>query len=177
MQQLHGTAVKRLNRSWRRRASTRLALMLNDVQSPFNVGAIVRAGAALGVTHLYLVGRCASPSDPKAQKLAMGTDRYLQVRAIGSVAAAMDGARTEGYAVVGLELADSAHPLHELDLSGDTCIAVGHENRGLGAEFLGRCDAVGYIPQLGKVGSLNVAAALTVAAYEVRRQEWSGTPD
>ncbi len=171
--QLGGTALKRLNRSWRRRASTRVALLLQDVESPFNVGAIVRSAAVLGVDHLYLVGRSASPSSPKAQKMAMATERYLQVRAVASVRAAVDQAHTDGYHVVGLELTDSARPLHELELTRDTCVAVGNESHGMSAELISRCDAIGYIPQLGKVGSFNVAAAVTVAMYEVRRQEWT----
>jgi tRNA (guanosine-2'-O-)-methyltransferase len=63
--------------------------------------------------------------------------------------------------------------MHEADLSGDVCLAVGHEDRGLSAACLQSCDAVVYLPQLGRVGSLNVATAAAIALYEVRRQEWA----
>ena len=53
------------------------------------------------------------------------------------------------------------------------CLAIGHEDRGLPASTLEVCDAVGFIPQLGRVGSLNVAVATAVAVYETRRQEWA----
>lgn len=173
MQQLGGTALKRLNRTWRQRATRQVGLLLQDVESPFNVGAIVRSGAVLGVDHLYVVGRSASPATPKAQKLAMGTDRYLQVRGCATVREAVDAAHADGYHVVGLELTDTSAPLHELDLRRDVCVAVGNEARGMSTEMLAACDALAYIPQLGKVGSLNVAAAVTIAAYELRRQEWA----
>jgi tRNA (guanosine-2'-O-)-methyltransferase len=73
-----------------------------------------------------------------------------------------------------VELADDAVPLHELDLaSSPVCLAIGHEDHGLAAATLAACDAVGFVPQLGRVGSLNVAVAAAVALYETRRQEWT----
>ena len=63
-----------------------------------------------------------------------------------------------------------------LDLvSSPVCFAIGHEDHGLGKETLLACDAVGFVPQLGKVGSLNVAVAAALAVYEARRQEWTAT--
>lgn len=176
MAQLRGTHLKRLHRSWRRRKTHRLALLLESVQSPFNVGSIVRTAAALGAADLYLVASAGVRSS-NAQKTAMGTDRYLNCRDYQDIGAAIAAARADGYLVVGLELADEAAPLHELDLARDVCLAVGHEDRGLSAVALGLCDAVGYVPQLGKVGSLNAAVAAAIAGYEVRRQGWTATTE
>lgn len=176
MAQLRGTDLKRLHRTWRRRKTRRLALLLESVQSPFNVGSIVRTAAALGAQDLYLVGSAAVRS-PNAQKTAMGTDRYLSDQNYENVGAAMAAARADGYQVIGLELADEAVPLHELDLDRDVCLALGHEDRGLSATALGLCDAIGYLPQLGKVGSLNVAVAAAIACYEVRRQGWAAAAE
>ena len=76
--------------------------------------------------------------------------------------------------MVGLELADGAVPLHELACppAGGVCLAVGHEDHGLSGPSLGACDAVAFIPQLGRVGSLNVAMATGMALYELRRRAW-----
>ncbi|AYY11859.1 TrmH family RNA methyltransferase [Actinobacteria bacterium YIM 96077] len=173
MAQLRGTDLKRLHRSWKRRSTLRLGLLLEGVQSPFNVGAIVRTAAAFGVADFYLVGRTASPGDAKAQKLAMGTDRYLRTQSFTDAAAAIERARDDGYHTVALELTDDARPLHDLELDGDVCVAVGAEDHGLSARCLRACDDVGYIPQVGRIGSLNVAAAAAVVCYEVRRQDWT----
>ncbi|ANW17683.1 RNA methyltransferase [Streptomyces clavuligerus] len=176
MHQLRGTELKRLHRSWKRQSSAEVALLLENVQSPFNVGSIVRTAAALGVGRLYLAGNTASPRNAKAQKICMGTDRYLDVQTFETLPEAVERVRADGYRLVGLELADEAVPLHEADLSGATCIAVGNEDHGISPQALGMCDAVAFIPQLGRVGSLNVATALAVACYEVRRQDWAGLP-
>ncbi|MGW6455338.1 TrmH family RNA methyltransferase [Streptomyces sp. NPDC055078] len=177
MQQLRGTELKRLHRSWKRQSSAQLALLLEGVQSPFNVGSIVRTAAAFGVGRLYLVGATASPRNAKAQKVAMGTDRYLDVQVFAELTEAVSRVRADGYRLVGLELADEAAPIHEMDLSGSTCVAVGNEDRGLSAQCLSLCDAVTFIPQLGRVGSLNVATAVALSCYEVRRQDWTSLPE
>ena len=74
--------------------------------------------------------------------------------------------------MVAVELADDAVALHEIALGPATCLVVGHEDRGCAPATLAACDAVAYLPLLGKVGSLNVATAAAVACYEVRRQAW-----
>ncbi|MER6914093.1 TrmH family RNA methyltransferase [Streptomyces sp. NPDC000594] len=173
MHQLRGTELKRLHRSWKRQSSSRISLLLEGVQSPFNVGAIVRTAAALGVERLYIAGNTASPANAKSQKISMGTDRYLDIQSFEGSAEAAARVKADGYRLIGLELADRAVPIHEADLSEPTCIAVGNEDHGVSPLLLGLCDGVVFIPQLGRVGSLNVATALALACYEVRRQEWT----
>ena len=169
---LGGTELKRLHRDWRRRTEGRLGLLLDGVQNPFNVGAILRTAAAFSVDHLWLVG-APSPSDVKVQKTALGSQRFCTWTFHDSSTDAVTAARAAGYRVVGVELAEGARPLHELDLSGAVCLAVGHEDRGLSKELLVACDALGYIPQLGRIGSLNVSTATAIACYEARRATWT----
>jgi tRNA (guanosine-2'-O-)-methyltransferase len=172
---LSPTELKRLHRRWRQSTDARLALLLDAVQTPFNVGSILRTAAALRVDHLWLAGASADPGDPKTQKTALGAARYLSWTVCDDGAAAAAAVRAGGYRLVGVELADTAEPLHLVDLAGDVCLAVGHEDRGLSAATLDACDTVGFIPLLGRVGSLNVATAAAMALYEARRQQWSGT--
>lgn len=171
--QLGMTEVKRLNRDWRRRTSGRLALLLDGVGQPFNVGSIIRSAAAFGVSQVWLCGDTAEPGHPSARKTALGTDRLLQFEQAPSAAAGAAAARGQGYRVVAIELAGDAVPLHEANLAGDICLAVGNEDHGCSAGLLAAADLLAYIPQPGKVGSLNVAAATAIALAEVRRREWS----
>ncbi|HET9076172.1 MAG TPA: TrmH family RNA methyltransferase [Acidimicrobiales bacterium] len=172
MKQLRPTDLKRLHREWNRRSTGRMALLLDGVQSPFNVGSIVRTAAAYRVEHLYLAGPTASPSTPKSAKVSLGTERYLSWSAFERGADAADAARQDGFCVVGLELADAAVPLHLLSAGPDVCLAVGNEDHGLAPATLAACDAVAFLPLLGRVGSLNVATAAAIALYELRRQGW-----
>ena len=173
MKQLRPTDVKRLNRDWNRRTPGRLALLLDGVQSPFNVGGIVRTAAVYRVEHLYLCGQTMSPAAAKAAKVSLGTERYLSWSVFERGADAADAAREDGYNVVGIELADAAVPLHQLAVGADVCLALGNEDHGLSPATLAACDAVAFLPQLGRVGSLNVATAAAISLYEVRRQAWT----
>jgi tRNA (guanosine-2'-O-)-methyltransferase len=87
--------------------------------------------------------------------------------------AAAKAAAASGLRVVAVELATGAVPLPEAPLDGDVCLAVGNEDRGCTAALLAVADAVTYIPQSGRVGSLNVAVAAAVAMAEARRGAWS----
>lgn len=176
MKQLDGTGMKRLHREWRRRTSGRLALVLDDVQGPFNVGSIIRTAAALRVDDVWLASRTPAPGDGKVAKTALGTDRYLTFHRSADGPEAVTAAQAAGYQVIAIELADEAVPLHSLALGEAVCLVVGHEDRGCTAATLAACDVVAYLPLLGKVGSLNVATAAAMACYEVRRQAWTA-PD
>src|ERR1035441_11102700 len=91
--QLPPTEVKRLNREWRRASGDRLALLLDSVSQPFNVGSIVRSAAAFRADQLWLCGNTAPLSHPGVGKTALGTQRLLQGNhaASGARAAAAAG--------------------------------------------------------------------------------------
>jgi len=176
VKQLDGTGMKRLHREWRRHTEGRLALVLDDVQGPFNVGAIVRTAAAYRVDDVWLASRTPDPGDTKVAKTALGTDRYLTFHRADDGPTAVAAAQAAGYRVVAIELADEAVPLHSLPLTDAVCLVVGHEDRGCTPATLAACDAVAFLPLLGKVGSLNVATAASIACYEVRRRAWTAAP-
>ena len=172
MKQLDGTGMKRLHREWRKTTSGRLALILDGVQGPYNVGGIVRTAAAYRVDHVWLAGATPAFGVASVQKTALGTDRYLTTTTVDKGVQAVDAARAAGYQVVAVELADGAQPLHALELGASTCLVLGNEDHGISAAALAAADAVAFLPQLGRVGSLNVATAAAIALYEVRRRAW-----
>jgi len=182
--QLGSTDLKRLHREWRRRTAdadgssaggtmARLALLLDNVATPYNVGSILRTAAAMRVDHVWLAGASALPTHDRTRKTALGAERYLAWSHVELGATAVEEARAQGYLVVGIELADGAVPLPEAALGGDVCMAFGHEDRGLSAACLDTCDQVAFVPQLGRIGSLNVATAASIAIYEARRRAWA----
>ncbi len=170
--QLGATEVKRLNREWRRHTDARLSLLLDSVGQPFNVGSIVRTAAAFGAERIWLCGATAEPGHPSARKTALGTDRLIQFDLAATAADGAKAAHDAGFYLMAVELAGGAVPLHEAPLSGDVCLALGNEDRGCSPALLAAADLIAYIPQPGKVGSLNVAAAAAIAIAEMRRREW-----
>jgi tRNA (guanosine-2'-O-)-methyltransferase len=171
--QLSATDVKRLNRSWRRDTEARICLLLDGVSQPYNVGSIIRTAAAFGVEHLWLCGASAPPLHPAARKTALGTLRYLTWEQAPSAAAAAGAVRAAGLRLIVVELAAGAVPLHQADLGGDVCLALGNEDRGCSPGLLAAADQIAFIPLTGKVGSLNVASAAAIALADARRREWA----
>ena len=171
---LSATEAKRLQREWRRRTERPLGLLLDNVQTPFNVGAILRTAASFRVTHLWLAGASATPEHDKTRKTSLGTERLVPWSSVPTVADGAAAARDEGMAVIGVELAMGAAPVSATTFPATgVCLVLGHEDHGLSNAALAACDSFVYVPTPGKVGSLNVATAAAIALYEVRRQEWS----
>ena len=98
--QLRPTEVKRLNREWRRASDTRLALLLDSVAQPFNVGSIVRSAAAFGVEQLWLCGNTAPLGHPGVAKTALGTQRLVEVTQEPNPVAAAKAAAAAGLRVI-----------------------------------------------------------------------------
>lgn len=172
MKQLSGTELKRLHRKWRKNEPLRLSIMLEQINGPYNLGSILRTAAAYRVEHLYLVGMQIDPTSNNVGKTALGTDRYVPWTVHEDWATGAAAARKAGHSLVGLELADQAVPMHEAELPTPMCLVIGNEDRGLSKTALADCDGVVYLPQLGRVGSLNVATATSIAIWEARRQTW-----
>jgi tRNA (guanosine-2'-O-)-methyltransferase len=166
--ELSSTELKRLHREWRRNVTTRLGLVLDGVQGPFNVGAIYRTAAAYRVDHVWLNERATGPEHPKVAKTALGSDRFVTTSREDD---AVGAAQAAGFFVVGIELADGATPLFDLDLRRDVALVLGHEDHGISKGALASCDAVAFLPQFGRIGSLNVATAASIAIYEWARQQ------
>jgi tRNA (guanosine-2'-O-)-methyltransferase len=173
---LGSTDLKRLHRGWQRRTNGRLAMLLDGVMTPVNVGSIVRLAAAYRVERLLLAGATAPLDHPGAAKTSMGTSRYVDVVRYATAVEGVAAAHDDGFVVVGIELAEGAVPLFDTVLGDAVCLAVGHEEHGLSAACLAHCDVVAYVPLVGKVGSLNVATAAAIGLYEARRQEWTRHP-
>lgn len=167
---LGSTDLKRLHRGWRRRATGHPALLLDSVETPANVGAILRTAAAFRIEQVFLTGRTPDPDTGGVQKTALGSQRFLDFRRIDAPEDAAAAVREAGYRLIAVELTTDAIPIHEADLTGSVCLAFGHEERGVSAPVLTAAETSVYIPQLGRIGSLNVAAAAAIAIHELRRQ-------
>jgi TrmH family RNA methyltransferase len=136
------------------------ALMLWRVADPGNVGVLARSARAFGAG-LGLSDGCADPFGPKALRASMGATATVQLL----------GFDTSGGSVA--LVAHSGHALHELDLDLYRTFVLGSERAGLPQDVIDRCDIKATIPLPGRVDSLNVAMAGTIALYELWRRRSS----
>lgn len=171
---LSPTDLKRLHRDWRRSVEVDISVVLDGVQNPYNLGAVFRSAAAYRVTSLILVPPTIEPDHPKVAKTALGSQKLVSTTTASTGREAVAQESAAGRTTVALELTGQATPIFDLSLPASVCLVVGHEERGVHRDTLAAVDHVAFLPQLGKIGSLNVAHSLTVALYEVLRQQSTG---
>jgi TrmH family RNA methyltransferase len=146
-----------------------LVLAAVDVQDPGNIGSLLRAAEAGGVTGALVCGASANPFSWKALRGAMGSTLRLPVAADLSVDDAMACMREARLRIVAAVPRGGDHP-DAIDWAGPTSLVLGGEGPGLPVNAVEACDARVTIPMTSPVESLNVAVAGAILIYAARRQ-------
>jgi TrmH family RNA methyltransferase len=149
--------------------ATPLIIVLEDIQDPGNLGAMLRSGAAAGATLAVLSKGCHDPWSPKALRGGQGAQFVLPLLSGIDLAAWL--ARFEGESLA-LALGED-NSLYKRPLRGPVALIVGNEGAGLSQAVRDAASASVQIPMRGKIESLNAAAALAVAVFEAARQRWT----
>ncbi|MFN3750438.1 MAG: TrmH family RNA methyltransferase [Thiobacillus sp.] len=148
------------------RAATPLVVVLEDIQDPGNLGAMLRTAAAAGATQAVLSKGCHDPWSPKAVRGGQGAQFVLPMRAGEDLVAWLQGFAGERVALALGQACD----FYSLDLRGALAVIVGNEGAGLSAAVCEASTRCAHIPMPGRVESLNASAALAVAVFEAVRQ-------
>lgn len=147
-------------------SSSGCVLLLEQVQDPGNVGAILRTAVAMGVRQVWLTPGCADPWSPKVLRSGMGA--HFQLHILEAELSQLPLAAFSGrIAVTTLE---GATPLYDTDLSGDLLLVMGNEGAGVSPDVTKVADIKIHIPMADGIESLNVAAATAMCLYERSRQ-------
>jgi 23S rRNA (guanosine2251-2'-O)-methyltransferase len=147
-----------------------LSFILENIRSAFNVGSIFRLADCLNVEHIYLVGYTPTPESDAVKKTSMGTTGntpWSTFDKLEDVAAHLENKQVQIFA---LETAVNSTSLHEAKLPLSMAYLVGNERFGLEESALKKCQDIISIPTFGSKNSLNVASALSIAAFEWKRQ-------
>lgn len=147
-------------------AATPLVVVLEDIQDPGNVGAMLRTGAAAGATLAVLSKGCHDPWSPKALRGGQGAQFVLPLVCGADIVEWLAGFAGESLA---LALGDDGS-LYARTLTGPLALIVGNEGAGLSPAVRGAASAAVRIPMPGRIESLNAAAALAAAVFEAARQ-------
>lgn len=148
-----------------------LKLIVENLRSSFNVGALFRTCECLGVSEILLCGYTPGPDDDKTLRTAMGTSSLVPWRRVDRARTACEEIRREGYTLVALETATTAISLHESKFGQNPlAFVVGNERFGVERDTLQAVDSVCRIPVRGIKNSMNVGVAFGIAAFEWLRQ-------
>jgi 23S rRNA (guanosine2251-2'-O)-methyltransferase len=146
---------------------------VDGVTDPGNLGAILRSAECAGVTGIVLPRHRAVHVTPAVTKAAAGAVEHLPIAVVGGLPAALATFRERGLWVVGLDGAADRSIFDLPAADGPIVLVLGSEGQGLSRLTRQRCDALVAIPLRGRLASLNVASAATLAVYEVARRRRS----
>lgn len=146
-----------------------LLVALDQVQDPRNLGAVCRSAEFAGAAGVVIPERRAAMITPATCKASAGAVEHIEVAHVRNLADWLAEAKEAGFWIWGADAKADQAPW-QTDLTGSTVIVLGGEGKGLRPRVASSCDGLVALPQLGKVESLNVAAAATALLFEALRQ-------
>jgi 23S rRNA (guanosine2251-2'-O)-methyltransferase len=146
-----------------------LLVLLDGVEDPRNLGAILRTVDAAGADGVLLPDRHSAGLSETVSRSSAGGLEHVQVARIGNVSQAIDELKARGVWVVGFD-ASGTERWDAVDYRRPIALVLGGEGRGIRRLVRERCDHLVSLPLFGHVGSLNVSVAAGIALYEVVRQ-------
>lgn len=150
-------------------AGPALIVVLDGIEDPHNVGAILRTVDAAGADGVVRQSRRAASLGGAAAKASAGAVSHVRIAEVVNIARALEEIKDAGIWTIGLA-ADAPKRYDELDLTLPTAVVVGAEADGLRRLVRERCDWLAAIPMRGHVGSLNVSVAAAIVLFEALRQ-------
>jgi 23S rRNA (guanosine2251-2'-O)-methyltransferase len=151
------------------RAAKPLIVVLDGVEDPHNLGAVLRTAEACGASGVIVPDRHSAPLSATVVKASAGASAYVPVVRVKNLVNAIDELKERGVWVVGVDPAGTKD-WTGFDYTGPAALVLGGEHRGLRRLVREHCDVLVRLPMLGKISSLNISVAAGVVLYEVVRQ-------
>jgi 23S rRNA (guanosine2251-2'-O)-methyltransferase len=145
-----------------------LVVLLEDIQDPRNLGALLRVCEGAGVGRVLIRDRGAAPLTPTVIAASAGASEWLEVERVTNTVAELERLKEEGFWIYGA--AEGGVSPWEIDLTGSIVLCFGGEEKGLRRLTREKCDRLVGLPMRGRVESLNVATAAAALLYEAVRQ-------
>jgi 23S rRNA (guanosine2251-2'-O)-methyltransferase len=151
-----------------------LVVLLDGVEDPHNLGAVVRSAHALGAHGVIFPRDRAASVTPSAAKASAGAVEHLPIARVTNLVRTLEELKEAGLWTVAA-VPDGDVDLASVDLRGPIALVIGGEGQGVRPLVRKSCDHAARIPMAGRVGSLNASAAAAIAIYEAMRQRGEST--
>lgn len=145
-------------------------VILDCIEDPRNVGAIIRTAEAAGVHGIIMQAYRSASLGPEAVKTSAGASEYMPVSIVPNTKHAIRLMKDKGILVVGAEAGNNIAPW-EVNLSGSVGVVIGSEGKGLRRTVKEDCDIILSIPMRGRINSLNVSVATGILLFEILKQK------
>jgi 23S rRNA (guanosine2251-2'-O)-methyltransferase len=150
-----------------------LIVVLDGIEDPHNLGAILRTADAAGVDGVVIQSRRSAALGGATAKASAGAVAHVRIAEVVNIARAIEELKELGVWTVGLA-GDAPTAYDAIDFTVPTALVLGAEGTGLRRLVRERCDHLAAIPMQGHVGSLNVSVAAGITLFEAVRQRRSG---
>jgi 23S rRNA (guanosine2251-2'-O)-methyltransferase len=152
-----------------KRAQHAFLLVLDGIEDPHNLGAIIRTAEGAGADGIVIPERRAVGVTPTVVKASARASEHLPIARVTNLGRALEDLKSRNIWTVGLD-ERGGQVYDQIDYKMDCALVLGAEGHGLHEQVRKKCDFLVSIPMLGKVPSLNVSVAAAVVMYEVARQ-------
>ena len=143
-------------------------MILDEVQDPHNLGAIIRTGEGSGIDGIAIPKRGSARLSETVHRVSMGGSLHVPVWQT-NLYPAIKMLKDDGVRLIAID-SSGKKPFYDEDLTGAVAFVLGGESKGVNPTLMSKCDKVVNIPMLGKLESLNVSVAAAVVLYERVRQ-------
>lgn len=140
-------------------------LVLDHLQDPHNLGALLRTAEGVGIHGVIIPRRRAVGVTPAVVSASAGASEHLRVAQVTNLVRTLEALKADGVWVAGLENSPPAQPYHQVDLNLPLALVIGAEGQGLSRLVRQTCDWLIRLPVHGQVGSLNASVAGGIALY------------
>jgi 23S rRNA (guanosine2251-2'-O)-methyltransferase len=147
----------------------RLVVLLDGVEDPHNLGAIIRTANAAGADAVLIPERRAAGLTDTVAKAAAGALEYVSIVRIGNVSQTLERMKRQGYWIYGLDERGTAD-YDRVEYNTPTVLVLGGEGKGIHQLVRNHCDVLVRIPMSGEISSLNVSVAAGVVLFEWKRR-------
>ncbi len=147
-----------------------IILILDSIQDPHNVGAILRTAECCGIKSIITTLHNSAPMNETVVKTSAGAIEHLKICQVHNLANTIDELKKAGFWIVGSFLGKSKNYL-EIDYKIPIAFIVGNEEKGIRKLTAEKCDYLVHLPMYGKIQSLNVSVATGIFLYEIVRQQ------
>lgn len=148
-----------------------LIIVLDELEDPHNLGAILRTADAVGAHGVVIPKRRAASLTSGVAKAAAGAVAYVPVARVSNLGQTIEAMKKAGLWIAGAAMGGTE--IYKQDMTGPLAIVIGSEGKGLGRLVTEKCDFLISLPMHGQINSLNASVACGVILYEVLRQRSS----
>jgi len=147
----------------------KFVLILPNIRSAHNVGAMFRTADGAGVDKIYLTGYTPRPPHPHLDKVSLGAEMWMDWEYVAQAGKLLKQLKEKGYNIVALEQTKTSGNIFDWTPKFPLALIVGNEKTGVTKPMLKYCDTAVHIPMLGKKNSLNVSVAAGIAMFHVSK--------